>query len=137
MGVAHTLSRTFFWSENILWKNELLNHHATVFLAGKDSIINAPLVYEYLQATGGGEDNKIKTRRISFHSDDIPADYDFETAVLEKHADDDRLNVVWCPNLDHGQIFDLQPWRKQLVEDTLAHARRDFSVQCKEHDTFL
>jgi hypothetical protein len=55
MGVAYTLSRTFFWSENILWKNDLLSHHATVFLVGKDSIIDAPLVYEYLQATGEGE----------------------------------------------------------------------------------
>ncbi|KAI1616922.1 hypothetical protein EDD36DRAFT_484606 [Exophiala viscosa] len=130
MGVAHTLSRTFFWSENILWKNDLRNHHATVFLAGKDSIINAPLVYEYLQATGGGEGNK--TKRVSFHSDDIPADYDSEKAVPEKdHSGDDRLNVVWCPNLDHGQIFDLPPWRKQLVEEILAHARGDLPVPHK------
>lgn len=130
MGVAHTLSRTFFWSENILWKNDLLSHHATVFLVGKDSIINAPLVYEYLQAAGGGEENK--TKRGSFHSDDIPADYNSENAVPEKdRSGDDRLNVVWCPNLDHGQIFDQPPWRKKLVEEALAHARGDFCVQHK------
>jgi hypothetical protein len=130
MGVAHTLSRTFFWSENILWKNDLLSHHATVFLVGKDSIINAPLVYEYLQATGEGEGNE--TKHVSFYSDDIPADNESENAVPEKgHSGYDRLKVVWCPNLDHGQIFDQPPRRKQLVEETLAHARGDFSVQHK------
>jgi len=131
MGVAHTLSRTFFWSENILWKNDLLSHHATVFLAGKDSIINAPLVYKYLQATGGGEGNK--TKRVSFHSDDIPADYDSDKALPENnHSVHNRLKVVWCSNLDHGQIFDLLPWRKQLVEETLAHARGNSPVQDKD-----
>jgi hypothetical protein len=129
MGVAHTLSRTFFWSENILWKDELLSHHATVFLASKDSIINAPLVYEYLQEADGGDGNKVKTERVGFNSDDHS-----ETVVPEKlHGGDDWLNVVWCPNLDHGQIFDLPLWRRQLVEETLAHARGDFPVQHERH----
>jgi hypothetical protein len=128
MGVAHTLSRTFFWSENILWKNDLLSHHASVFLGGKDSIVNARLVYEYLQATGGGEGDN--TKRVSIHSGDISADDSSEKAVPEKdYSGDGRLNVVWCPNLDHGQIFDLPPWRKQLVDEILTRARGGFSVQ--------
>ncbi|OQV08777.1 hypothetical protein CLAIMM_13000 [Cladophialophora immunda] len=131
MGVAHTLSRTFFWSENILWKNDLLSHHATVFLVGKDSIINAPLVYEYLQSPGGGEGSR--TERVSVNGDVLPEDYGSEKSIVEKdiYRGDDRLNVVWCPDLDHGQIFDLPPWRKQLVDETLARTRGDFAVQLK------
>lgn len=49
IGVAHTLSRTFFWSQNILWKEDLLGHHVTVFLGEKDSVINAPKVRRYLE----------------------------------------------------------------------------------------
>lgn len=131
MGVAHTLSRTFFWSENILWKNDLLSHHATIFLNGKDSIINAPLVYEYLHSTGGGEG--VNTKCVSFHSDNIPADNDSETAVPKRdHWGDDRLKVVWSPNLDHGQIFDKPSWRKRLVQETLARARVDIPVQHRD-----
>ncbi|KIW34062.1 uncharacterized protein PV07_00862 [Cladophialophora immunda] len=130
VGVAHTLSRTFFWSENILWKDDLLSHPATVFLNGKDSIINAPLVYEYLQATLGDEEEH--TNRVSFQGDEITADYNSKKAVPEKeHSGDGRLKVVWCPDLDHGEVFDKPSLRKQLVEETLARARGDFSVQHK------
>jgi hypothetical protein len=130
MGIAHTLSRTFFWSENILWKDDLLSHRATVFLNAKDSIINAPLILEYLQATGGGEGQK--TNGVSFQGDDIPAVYDSEKAVPKQdHSGDGRLKVVWCPNLDHGQVFDIPSRRKQLVEETLTCARDEFLVQNK------
>jgi hypothetical protein len=130
MGIAHTLSRTFFWSENILWKEDLLSHRATVFLNAKDSIINAPLILEYLQAPGGGEGEK--TNGVSFEGDDIPAVYDSEKAVPKQdHSGDGRLKVVWCPNLDHGQVFDLPSRRKQLVEETLTCARDEFLAQSK------
>jgi hypothetical protein len=104
MGVAHTLFRTFFWSENIL---------ATVFLSGKDSIINAPLVRAYLQAgVGEGQQNGKYTSSRSESSEANPAD-----------KINGRLNVVWCADLDHGQIFDLAVWRVRLENEVLKQAR--------------
>lgn len=113
MGVAHTLFRTFFWSENILWKDDLIERHATVFLSGKDSIINAPLVRAYLQAGAGeGQQNGQYTSSRSEGSEANPAD-----------KIDGQLNVVWCAGLDHGQIFDSAVWRIRLESEVLKQAR--------------
>jgi len=48
MGVSHTLSRRFFWSENILWKDNIEGHQVTVALSGKDLIVDSNAVREYL-----------------------------------------------------------------------------------------
>lgn len=110
--MAHTLSRTFFWSENILWKEDLLSHHATVFLSGKDSIINASQVRGYLED-------------IEKHHEDIIAGPG-ETDNQDVHCPSMRgsLDVVWCADLDHGQIFDLRAWRERLKLEILKKARR-------------
>lgn len=100
--MAHTLSRTFFWSENILWKEDLFVHHATIFLSGKDSIINASRVRRYLEdVEEAGEFDKGKP------------------CLCERGS----LEVIWCANLDHGQVFDLSDWRKRLKFEILKKAR--------------
>ncbi|KAI9875495.1 MAG: hypothetical protein M1830_008414 [Pleopsidium flavum] len=48
MGVSHTLSRRFFWSENILWKHDIEGHRVTVALSGKDLIVDSTAVRRYL-----------------------------------------------------------------------------------------
>jgi hypothetical protein len=122
MGVAHTLSRQFFWSENILWKEDLIERHATVFLGEKDSIINAPLVRAYLQAGVGEEQQNSKnTGRRNEAREANPAAE--KIASLPGLVDDGRLNVVWCADLDHGQIFDLAVWRMRLESEVLVQAR--------------
>jgi len=50
MGVSHTLARSFFWSENILWKEDLGGKRLSVFLAGKDIIVNTKEVARYLSS---------------------------------------------------------------------------------------
>ncbi len=48
MGVSHSLSRCFFWSENVLWKHDIGDHPITVSLAEKDLIVDTEAVGEYL-----------------------------------------------------------------------------------------
>jgi pimeloyl-ACP methyl ester carboxylesterase len=48
MGVAHTLSRHFFWSENVIWADDLRGRDVTVSLAGRDLIVNTAAVSRYL-----------------------------------------------------------------------------------------
>ncbi len=48
MGVSHTLSRRFFWSENILWKHDIEGHTVTVSLSGRDLIVDSNAVRQYL-----------------------------------------------------------------------------------------
>ena len=114
MGVAHTLSRAFFWSENILWKEELTKHHATVFLSAKDSIINAPSVRTYLQPELGDGWQQDSQRIGTSEGDDM------RSATPKADA---RLNVVWCSDLDHGQIFDFAVWRGRLKSEVLMQVR--------------
>ena len=101
MGVAHTLSRTFFWSENILWKKDIADRQVTIFLSGNDSIVNAPLVRAYLR--DGVEEGQQNVK----HS--------------ENPADNGRLNVIFGENLKHGQMFDLKVWRMRLLDEVLVH----------------
>jgi hypothetical protein len=122
MGVAHTLSRTFFWSENILWKEDIVGRHVTVFLGGKDSIINAPLVRAYLQA--GIRKEQQNDEYTSSRSEASEANHGPEKIVPSSGLiEDGQLNVVWCADLDHGQIFDLAVWRMRLKGEILAQAR--------------
>ncbi len=99
MGVAHTLSRTFFWSENILWKEDLLGHRTIVFLCGQDSIINTPQVRAYLQDRSANHTNR---------------------AFEEKK--ESWLDVVWYEDLDHGQIFNDTLIRNCLIRDVVTEA---------------
>lgn len=48
MGVAHSLSRCFFWSGNVLWKQDIGDRAVTVSLAERDLIVNTKAVGEYL-----------------------------------------------------------------------------------------
>lgn len=110
--MAHTLSRTFFWSQNILWKEDLLGHHATVFLCEKDSVINAPKVRAYLEDEEEHDTSKEPEQNAAKDPEkSMPVQY--QRGCLE---------VVWCANLDHGQVFDLAAWRERLMTEVLRKA---------------
>ncbi|KKY15260.1 putative transcription initiation protein spt5 [Diplodia seriata] len=88
MGVAHTLSRCFFWSENIMWKEDLAGRDVTVSLSGRDLIVDTATVRVYLAGEGKWKD---KTR----------------------NAND--LDVLWFNDLDHAQVFDKAKDRMRLI----------------------
>ena len=94
MGVAHTLARTFFWSENILWKEDISDRRVSVFLGGRDLIVDTKQVALYLRGLDGmmaGGENEDASR---------------EGVEDEWTASDGRLKVIWAEELDHAQIFD-------------------------------
>ncbi|EDN93609.1 hypothetical protein SS1G_09476 [Sclerotinia sclerotiorum 1980 UF-70] len=47
-GVSHTLSRKFFWNENVLWKEDFEGRKVTASLAGRDLIVDTEAVGRYL-----------------------------------------------------------------------------------------
>jgi len=105
--VAHTLSRTFFWAENVLWKEDLRGHRCIVFLGEKDAIINASKVAAYLQdRTETSGDGSVNAKGCH---------------LLEAKS---LLKVVWGPNLDHAQIFDTRAGRDRLKNEILREARQ-------------
>lgn len=106
MGVAHTLSRTFFWAENILWREDIFDHRCIVFLGGKDSIINTSKVLSYLQNTTEPS-GKAFSGAEGYHSWETKSPW----------------SVVWCADLDHGQIFDMPEWRARLINEILGEVK--------------
>jgi pimeloyl-ACP methyl ester carboxylesterase len=51
MGVSHTLARSFFWSDAILWKNDFGDRRVTCSLAQRDLIVNTEAVGRYLTSS--------------------------------------------------------------------------------------
>jgi pimeloyl-ACP methyl ester carboxylesterase len=107
-GVAHTFARRFFWSESILWKEDLASRRATIFLGERDLLVDTAHVYEYLLG--------LKEAGATF-------DQNGEKLVeLGVDGEEKRLNVVMCPDMDHGQIFDTKKWRTRLIREVYSHA---------------
>ena len=58
--IAHSLSRNFFWNQNLLWPEDLLCP-ALVVLSGQDSIVPAHSVRRYLAAFKRRRESKLRT----------------------------------------------------------------------------
>jgi hypothetical protein len=111
MGVAHTLARTFFWSENILWKEDISDRRVSVFLGGRDLIVDTKQVALYLRGLDG------------MMADGWNEDGSREGVEDEWTASDGRLKVFWADELDHAQIFDSRTRLPVLVDEVLRHSR--------------
>ncbi|KAH7128141.1 hypothetical protein B0J11DRAFT_483821 [Dendryphion nanum] len=105
MGVSHTLFRCFFWSENILWKEDIQDRRVTVVLAGKDLIVDTKAVKAYLT------DEKGVTRNIK----------DLKNGTRK----DNELDVLWFSDLDHGQVFEKKTTRERLVDITRSYCEME------------
>ncbi|THH33144.1 hypothetical protein EUX98_g1045 [Antrodiella citrinella] len=86
--IARFLSRHFFWTDNILWKEDLKGKPVGVVLSGSDQIVDVAEVRRYLT---GEKDMELQW----------------------KEGD---LEVLFCPGLDHAQVFDTIQLRKPLVD---------------------
>lgn len=104
MGVAHTLSRRFFWSENILWKHDLTGRLVTVVLCGKDLIVDTEAVGRYLKGSSVTSKGSEAWKTEPW-----------------KGAD---LDILWFQGLDHAQVFDFQRHRDRLLKVTRAYCSR-------------
>jgi pimeloyl-ACP methyl ester carboxylesterase len=93
--VARSLSRHFFWAENVLWKEELDGRRVAVSLSGDDQIVDAESVRRYL--TG-------------------------ESEMKEQWSSGD-LEVLFYPGLDHATVFDTRD-RRSLLVDVLSRLSR-------------
>lgn len=94
LGVAHTLSRCFFWSENIIWKEDLGGRDFTVVLSGRDLIIDTETVGRYLAG-----------RDLS----------DSDGSWKEAPWTGKGVDVLWLENVDHAQAFDTRRNREKML----------------------
>jgi hypothetical protein len=106
MGVAHTLFRTFFWSENVLWKQDIADKRVSIFLGGRDQIIDTKQVGKYLTES----------------HDFVDEDDSFGLSEGVWTAPNGLLKVVFSEELDHAQIFDSKRRLPGLVHEVLRHS---------------
>lgn len=78
--ISRALSRHLFWTESILWKEDIAGNRVTVVLSGEDQIVGAPHVRQYL--TGQSDMKESWT------------------------SDDGNLTVLFYPGIDHATVFD-------------------------------
>jgi hypothetical protein len=104
-GVAHTLGRRFFWFENILWKEDIADRRATVFLSERDLLVDTSQVRAYLLGVDAYSDSNPKHLTTNGNG-----------KVVDNKTKG-RVSVVWCNGLDHGQVFETRQWRGRLLDE--------------------
>ncbi|KAK6336413.1 hypothetical protein TWF696_001971 [Orbilia brochopaga] len=128
-GVAHTLCRRFFWSENVLWREDLFAATATpappsaadnnipssgarqavVYLGERDLIVDTWSVWQYLTDTVNGSDAG---------GAGAPVDITYTDGEwTRRYPHGGTLKVVWCEGIDHAQVFDAERWYARIVGD--------------------
>lgn len=104
LGVAHTLSRHFFWSENILWRRDIDDRRTTVVLSAKDLIVDTEAVGQYLAQHGN--------RNLDGQ------------AWKHREWKGKGVDILWFDGLDHAQVFDSRQNCEKLV-----HVIQEYSVK--------
>lgn len=104
MGVAHTLARRFFWSENILWRRDIDNGRITVVLSAKDLIVDTEAIGQYLaQHCNRNLDGQ---------------------AWKHREWRGKGVDILWFDDLDHAQVFDSRQKCEKLV-----HVIQKYSIK--------
>ncbi|KFY40757.1 hypothetical protein V495_05288 [Pseudogymnoascus sp. VKM F-4514 (FW-929)] len=120
MGVAHSLARHFFWSENVLWKEALEGRDVTVSLAGRDLIVNTEAVGRYLaegdEQTDDEED--VETRLDASEDGGLLT----EDAWKRRSWRGKGIDILWFDDLDHAQVFDTPATRRPVLEALRAYS---------------
>ena len=137
MGVSHTLSRHFFWNENVLWKEDLEGRRVTVSLGGRDLIVNTEAVGKYLTedtaeyhsskgANGNLGNGLLSTNDERSHTHPHLKQRGEQMSKIEEKPPRDQqwkhqpwsgsgIDVLWFSDLDHAQVFDKPATRRRLI----------------------
>ncbi|RYO86031.1 hypothetical protein DL766_003624 [Monosporascus sp. MC13-8B] len=128
-GVAHCLARHFFWKENIVWKEDLVNatreparanglvsgsstakrkRRVAVAVAEYDLIVDTLSVAQYL----AGDDEWRLTSTMFKHNN--PGKTTSHRNLGGGHLTEDGIELLWFPGLDHAQVFDVKESRQRL-----------------------
>lgn len=138
MGVSHTLARHFFWSENILWKEDIGDRNLTISLSGRDLIVDTKSVGRYM-ASGTTPWTQVSPSSSVLIDIDEPSAVEAQqygkssitrSRVVDLETDQETLatdewkerswkgkgiDVLWFETLDHAQVFDRSSTRRPLL----------------------
>lgn len=95
--IERALRRHFFWTENVLFRDDLIGENVAVVLSGEDQVVPSSEVWRYLT---GRRSKKTEWAEDGGEGDGGPLD-DEERWVNEKGD----LEVLTYPHADHATIF--------------------------------
>jgi hypothetical protein len=142
MGVSHALARHFFWSQNILWKEDIGDRNLTVSLSGRDLIVDTESVGRYMVSSSPLRTQPLASSSVLINIDEHLADHSKgalpntitrevnlaaeEEAVVtddwkERPWKGRGIDVVWFEKLDHAQVFDKPATRRPLLRAIRAY----------------
>lgn len=123
IGVAHTLGRRFFWSENVLWKEDLVGRDVTVVLSEGDDIVDVRAVRDYLTSSTSG---RVANEASQSSSDALLGEAE-DRRNLEDAMQDwqgEGVETVWLEGLHHAQPFDFEVSRAHLAKAIKTYTRK-------------
>ncbi|KAM3416410.1 hypothetical protein BST61_g8007 [Cercospora zeina] len=115
--IAHTLGRHFFWTENVLWRDQidhLIENHGmrfTASISSDDLILNANAVRAYLE-NGTKSDPVITKDEEGRNTMELePTD-----ATTSKPWRGSGLETLWWQGHDHGDVYVRKDHRARLIK---------------------
>ena len=129
-GVAYTLGRHFFWSENVLWRDRILElvqngMKMTASLASHDLIVDTQAVGTYL-TEHEIPDPVLKEdadQRVYMELQGDSKVYGTSDQWKQRPWRGKGLEVMWWEGLDHAQVFDEQSTRARLVDVIVRYSK--------------
>jgi hypothetical protein len=122
--IAHTLGRHFFWTENILWRDQidrLIEKHGmrlTASLSSDDLIVGAKAVRAYLEGDRAVDGKGQGQHRMNFQPNTSRNDPRPEQAWRGR-----GLETLWWEGRDHGDVYDSREDRAQLTKILVEYCR--------------
>lgn len=116
--IAHTLGRHFFWTENILWRDQvdgLIERYGlrvTASISSADLIVSAKAVRAYLESntTGTGTYSKQVDG-----SGGVEKREGLHRGVGSETWKGQGLETIWWEGYDHGDVYDSKEDRARLI----------------------
>ena len=105
MMISHTLARRFFWSEYILWKEDIVDLRMTVTLSGRDIIVPTKAVWDYLTDSRSNLDQCSSTVALEQQHEGDATEWS-----------DEIRNVTWFRNFNHADLFATKAARRGVAE---------------------
>lgn len=117
--IAHTLGRHFFWTENILWRDQvdgLIERHGlriTASISSADLIVSAKAVRAYLESntTGTGTCSK----QVDGSGGVEKQERELHRGVGSETWKGQGLETIWWEGYDHGDVYDSKEDRARLI----------------------
>lgn len=126
-GVAHTLGRHFFWSENVLWRDHIMDlvrngTRVTASLASDDLIVDTESVGMYLTEYQV-PDPMLKQDVDGREHMELQAPKGAASHWKQRPWRGKGLEVMWWEGLDHAQVFDRYGTRTKLVDVLVEYSK--------------